>query len=64
MSEYRAEIINRSRNKIRVATDSLNEMNSFALEFDEGIDFAVMQLNKVINYLTAISKLESEKTNA
>jgi hypothetical protein len=54
MSEYRAEIINRSRNKIRVATDSLNEMNSFAMEFDEGIDFAVMQLNKVINYLTAI----------
>jgi hypothetical protein len=64
MSEYRAEIINRSRNKIRVATDSLNEMNSFAMEFDEGIDFAVMQLNKVINYLTAISKLESEKLDA
>jgi hypothetical protein len=64
MSEYRAEIINRSRNKIRVATDSLNEMNAFALEFDEGIDFAVMQLNKVINYLTAISKLESEKADA
>ena len=64
MSEYRAEIINRSRNKIRVATDSLNEMNSFALEFDEGIEFVVMQLNKVINYLTAISKIESEKTNA
>ncbi len=64
MSEYRAEIINRSRNKIRVATDSLNEMNYFAIEFDEGIDFAVMQLNKVINYLTAISKLESEKADA
>jgi hypothetical protein len=39
-------------------------MNSFAIEFDEGIDFAVMQLNKVINYLTAISKLESEKADA
>jgi hypothetical protein len=64
MSEYRAEIINRSRNKIRVATDSLNEMNSFAMEFDEGIDFAVVQLNKVIDYLTAISKLESEKLDA
>jgi len=64
MSEYRAEIINRSRNKIRVATDSLNEMNSFAMEFDEGIDFAVIQLNKVIDYLTAISKLESEKLDA
>lgn len=64
MSQYRAEVINRSRNKIRVATDSLNEMNAFALEFDEGIDFAVMQLNKVINYLTAISKLESEKASA
>jgi hypothetical protein len=64
MSEYRAETINRARNKIRLASDSLNEMNSFAIEFDEGIEFAVMQLNKVINYLTAISKIESEKLNA
>jgi hypothetical protein len=64
MSEYRAEIINRARNKVRLASDSLNEMNSFAIEFDDGIEFAVMQLNKVINYLTAISKMESEKTNA
>jgi hypothetical protein len=64
MSQYKAETINRARNKIRLASDSLNEMNAFALEFDEGIDFAVMQLNKVINYLTAISKLESEKADA
>jgi hypothetical protein len=64
MSEYRAEIINRARNKVRLASDSLNEMNAFAIEFDEGIEFAVMQLNKVINYLTAISKLESEKADA
>jgi hypothetical protein len=64
MSQYKAETINRARNKIRLASDSLNEMNAFALEFDEGIDFAVMQLNKVINYLTAISKLESEKLDA
>jgi len=64
MSQYKAETINRARNKIRLASDSLNEMNAFALEFDEGIEFAVMQLNKVINYLTAISKLESEKADA
>jgi hypothetical protein len=64
MSQYRAETINRARNKIRLASDSLNEMNSFAIEFDEGIEFAVIQLNKVIDYLTATSKLESEKLNA
>jgi hypothetical protein len=64
MSEYRAEIINRARNKIRLASDSLNDMNSFALEFDEGIENAVIHLNKVIQYLTAKSKLESETINA
>lgn len=55
------ETINVARNKLRVASTQLNEMNAFSLELDEGIDFAVMQIEKVIQYLTARSIAESEK---
>jgi hypothetical protein len=64
MSEYRAQIIDKAINKIKLAGDSLNEMNSFALDFDEGVENAIIHLNKVIQYLTAKSKLEREKINA
>lgn len=55
------ETINVARNKLRLASTQLNEMNAFSLELDEGIDFAVMQIEKVIQYLTARSIAESEK---
>jgi hypothetical protein len=55
------ETINTARNKLRVASTQLNDMNAFSLEFDEGIDFAVVQIEKVIQYLTARSIAESEK---
>lgn len=55
------ETINVARNKLRIASTQLNEMNAFSLELDEGIDFAVMQIEKVIQYLTARSIAESEK---
>ena len=55
------ETINVARNKLRLASTQLNEMNAFSLELDEGIDFAVMQIEKVIQYLTARVATESEK---
>lgn len=53
-----------ARNKIRVATDQLNYLNDFSVEVDEGLGFATLQLEKVIQYLTARTQMESEKQNA
>lgn len=53
-----------ARNKIRVATDQLNYLNDFSVEADEGLGFATLQLEKVIQYLTARTQMESEKQNA
>jgi hypothetical protein len=58
------DIMHNAMIKLRTASDQLNEMNAFSVEFDEGIDFAVMQINKIIQYLSAATKLESELSNA
>jgi hypothetical protein len=58
------DIMHNAMMKLRTASDQLNEMNAFSVEFDEGIDFAVMQINKIIQYLSAATKLEGELSNA
>lgn len=58
------KIMQVARNKIRVATDQLNYLNDFSVEVDEGIGFATLQLEKVIQYLTARTQMESELSNA
>jgi hypothetical protein len=60
----KTDIMHNAMMKLRTASDQLNEMNAFSVEFDEGIEFAVMQINKVIQYLSAVSKTESELSNA
>lgn len=55
------QVMQNSMMKLRTVADQLNEMNAFSVEFDEGIDFLVLHLNKMISYLSARTKVEGEK---
>lgn len=55
------DVMQNAMMKLRTAADQLNEMNAFSVEFDEGIEFAVMHIEKVISYLSARKQIEGEK---
>jgi hypothetical protein len=57
----RTDVMQNAMMKLRIAADQLNEMNAFSVEFDEGIDFVVEHLNKMITYLSARKQIEGEK---